>query len=268
MATTTAVAPMKDDGLTVCAISMLAAMSADVLHEAVGHGLLALLTGARSGVLSTVAWSSEFDSRLVAAGGTLVNLVAAVVFWLALRKATKTSAGMRFFLLMGCAFNLFDGTGYFFFSGVTDFGDWARVILGMHPHWLWRASLAVVGIVAYYGAALVVGAGYVRDFGISLNDSRLRRLTILPYVSAIVLVSVSGLLNPIGIQLVWQSALPATAGAYSGLLWFRYYVPKGTMPGRTAESIGRSYAWISVSTILALVFILELGRGITITLQR
>jgi hypothetical protein len=62
-----------DDVPTVCAISLLAAILANVLHEGLGHAATALLTGTKSGVLSTVAWSSDFDSRLVAAGGTLAK---------------------------------------------------------------------------------------------------------------------------------------------------------------------------------------------------
>jgi hypothetical protein len=144
-----------DDAPTVCAISLLAAMLANVLHEGLGHAATALLTGTKSGVLSTVAWSSGFDSRLVAAGGTLANLAAATVFWIALRRATGASVRLRFFLLMSLAFNLFVGTGYFFFSGVTDFGDWAAVIAGLHAHWFWRTLLAVAGIASYYGAVLL-----------------------------------------------------------------------------------------------------------------
>jgi len=37
----------------VCAISLVAGMIADVLHEGVGHALVALLTGAPSGTLTT-----------------------------------------------------------------------------------------------------------------------------------------------------------------------------------------------------------------------
>ena len=265
---TSAPAAAKDDTVTVCAISLLAVMIADVVHEAIGHGALALLLGAKSGVLSTVAWSSTFDSRLVAAGGTLANLAAGAVFWFVLRKAKNSSSETRFFLLMSLAFNLFDGTGYFFFSGVTNFGDWARVIAETHPHWLWRTALLVVGIAAYYGAVLLVGIGFAREFGVSPDDARLSRLTVLPYVSAIVLVGVSGLFNPVGIFLVWQSALPATAGAYCGLLWFRHYVPKGVAPERRAQNLVRSPAWISVAVISSLVFIGVLGRGITISLQK
>ncbi len=79
--------PSTDHTLTICAISIVAAILSNTLHEGVGHGLTALLTGAKSGILTTVAWSSAFDSRLVEAGGTLVNLAAALVFWLVLRSA-------------------------------------------------------------------------------------------------------------------------------------------------------------------------------------
>ena len=112
--TTAAVRPTMatpDDALTICAISVVASMVSTMLHEGLGHALLALRTGAASGVLSSVAWSSAFDSRLVAAGGTLVNLAAALVLWLCLRAAQNAPPALRFFLLIAMAFNLFTGTG-------------------------------------------------------------------------------------------------------------------------------------------------------------
>lgn len=44
-----------DDVLTVVAIRLVAEMLGDVVHEGLGHAAVALLTGARSGVLSSVA---------------------------------------------------------------------------------------------------------------------------------------------------------------------------------------------------------------------
>ena len=263
--TDAASAEAKDDALTVCAISLLAGILADVLHEGLGHAATALLTGAKSGVLSTVAWSSDFDSRLVAAGGTLANLAAGAAFWLALRSMTSASVRVRFFLLIGLAFNLFDGTGYFFFSGVTDFGDWAAVIAGLPAHWLWRTLLVAVGVASYFWAVLVVGSGLVRYVGVPRNEPRrLRRLTFLPYFTSVFLASLGGLLNPLGIRLLWQSALPATAGGHSGLLWLMYYIPRGTAPLRRADGLDRNYAWISVALVLSAAFLLVLGRGITL----
>jgi hypothetical protein len=254
-----------DDVLTICAVSLLAEVIADVLHEGLGHAATALLTGAQSGVLTTVAWSSDFDSRLVAAGGTLSNLVAALVFWIALRNATEASVRSRFFLFTSLAFNLFAGTGYFFFSGVTNFGDWATVIAGSKAHWFWRSLLVIAGTGSYYGAVLVVGTALVRYVGVPRNATpRLLKLTLIPYFTAVFLLCASGLSNPIGIQLVWQSALPAAAGAHSGLLWLRYYIPKRTVPERRFGSIDRNYAWIIVAVGLSLVFIFVLGRGITL----
>ena len=255
----------KDDWLTVCAISVLAGILGDVLHEGLGHAATALLTGARSGVLSTVAWSSAQDSRLVAAGGTLANLAAGLIFWMALRTARSASVRWRFFLLASLAFNLFDGTGYFLFSGFTDFGDWAAVIAGLPAHWLWRTLLVVGGIASYFGAVLLVGTALVRYVGVPKSEPRrLTRLTLLPYFTSIVLASAGGLLNPIGLQLIWQSALPASAGGHSGLLWMRYYIPKGTVPERSSDSIARNYAWVTLAIALSIPFIFVLGRGITL----
>jgi hypothetical protein len=259
-------AEANDDLLTVCAISLLAEILANLLHEGLGHAATALLTGAKSGLLTTVSWSSDFDSRLVAAGGTLANLAAAMVFWMMLRHATGGSVRWRFFLLTSLAFNLLAGTGYFFFSGVTNFGDWGEVIAGLPAHWFWRALLVVGGMASYFGAVLVVGTALVRYVGVPRNaPRRLRTLTFVPYFAAVLLLCAGGLLNPIGIQLVWQSALPAVAGAHSGLLWLRYYIPKGTVPERPSGVIDRSYLSIIVAAAVSLVFIFIVGRGITLS---
>jgi hypothetical protein len=137
MASTANAPPLhaNDDALTVCSVSLLAALLANILHEGLGHAATALLTGTKSGVLSTVEWSSGSDIRLVAAAGTLANLAAALVSWIALRSAASRSVRWRFFLFASLAFNLLAGTAYFFFSGVTGFGDWAIVIAGLHAQW-------------------------------------------------------------------------------------------------------------------------------------
>jgi hypothetical protein len=135
----------------------------------------------------------------------------------------------------------------------------------LHAHWFWRALLVVVGVASYCGAVLVVGTALVRYVGVPRTaPRRLRILTFIPYFSAVLLLSAGGLLNPIGIQLMWQSALPAAAGAHSGLLWLRYCIPKRTVPERRSDCIDRNYAWIIVAVAFSLVFIFVLGRGIAL----
>jgi hypothetical protein len=267
MATAVAAAKsaIRDDWVTVCAISLLAWILADGTHEGIGHGLTALLTGARSGVVSTVAWSSVYNSRLVAAGGPVLNLAEAAVLWVALRSAGKASPQTQFFLFASCTFCLLTATGYFLLSGVTNFGDWAQVIAGMHPHWLWQALLATVGAATYFLSVRAMGGALVRYVGIPREDKlRMKTLTWLPYFAALALSAAGGVMNPLGMKLVLESALPAAAGGNCGLLWMRYYVPKGTAPARSEESIGRSYAWIGVAAVLSPAFIFVLGRGITL----
>lgn len=255
-----------DDAATICAISALAWMLAAVSHEGIGHGLTALMTGAaQSGVVSTVAWSSAHDTRLVAAGGTLVNLIEAGLLWIALRSAKQASPQTRLFLFAACTFNLFTGAGYFLFSGIGNFGDWAMVIAGSHPKWLWRALMVIGGAAGYYGAMRAMGAALVRYVGVARDDKpRMKKLTWLPYFSALAVSIAGGMMNPLGLQLVLESALPAAAGGNAGLLWLRHYVPKGTESGDAAGGVGRSYGWVCTGIVLTGLFVFVLGRGITL----
>jgi hypothetical protein len=120
----------KDDRLTLIAISSLACVLQDVLHEGMGHGVTAWLSGAHQATLSTVALQCDIDTRWISANGTLVNLLFAVIFWLLLLSPQRYRPATRYFMVLALAGNLFTGTGYFFFSGITNFGDWAAVIHG------------------------------------------------------------------------------------------------------------------------------------------
>jgi hypothetical protein len=71
----------KDDRLTVIAISALACILQTVLHEGLGHGVTAWLSGARSVTMSTVALQCDIDTKWISANGTLVNLIFAAIFW-------------------------------------------------------------------------------------------------------------------------------------------------------------------------------------------
>lgn len=251
-----------DDVPTICAISIVACMLSTMLHEGLGHAATAVVTLHASGTLCTLAWSSLKDSSLVEAAGPLVNLIAALVFWLLLRAVRNASPAWRFFLLITMSFNLLSGTGYFFYSGVSDFGDWAMVIQDLSPHWLFRTGLVVLGIAAYYGAILLIGASFVRQMGVAQSDAlRFRRLLWLPYFSALIIDGVAGLFNPLGMEYVLLSALAATAGGNCGLLWLRYYIPRRIQPG-PAQIIPRSYPWIAAAAVSAVIFISAFGPGI------
>src|ERR1700751_1568544 len=153
----------RDDRPTVITVSVLACVLQDVLHEGLGHGVTAWLSGARQVTMSTVALQSDIETRWVSANGTLVNLFFALIFWLLLLKPERHRPTTRYFLVLAMAGNLFTGTGYFFCSGVTNFGDWAAVIQGLQPHWMWQLGLILVGMASYYASMLLV-AGALKPF--------------------------------------------------------------------------------------------------------
>lgn len=106
-------------------------------------------TGAQARALSTLHFDCSADTRLVAAGGTLANLIFGVLFWVAAR-AVKQISSLRYFFWLLMTFNLLDAGGYFLFSGIGNIGDWAAVVAGWQPAWAWRVGLTVVGAFTYF----------------------------------------------------------------------------------------------------------------------
>src|SRR6202049_4858373 len=139
----------KPDLFTIAAIAIAATVIADFIHEGLGHGGMCVATGGRPVVLSTVHFECSPDTRLVAAGGTLANLIFGALFWVAAR-AVKRSASWRYFLWLLMTFNLFAAGGYFLFSGIGNIGDWADVVAGWEPAWAVRPGLGVLGGVTYF----------------------------------------------------------------------------------------------------------------------
>src|SRR5580704_19583213 len=195
--------PDKDDRLTLVAISALACILQDVLHEGLGHGVTAWLSGAHKVTMSTVALQSDIDTRWISANGTLVNLLFAAIFWVVLLRPQRYRPATRYFLVLAMTGNLFTGTGYFFFSGVTSFGDWAAVIQGLQPHWIWRLGLIVLGMASYYASMLLV-ATKLNPFR-GRDGSRIRGLCWTPYFTDGILAGLGGLLNPAGLFYVIAS---------------------------------------------------------------
>ena len=254
----------RDDRLTLIAVSVLACILQDILHEGLGHGLTAWLSGARQVTMSTVALQSDIETRWVSANGTLVNFFFGLIFWLLLLRPQRYRPATRYFFVLAMAGNLFTGTGYFFFSGVTNFGDWAAVIRGLQPHWVWQLGLVMLGMASYYASMLLVAAHLKPFEGKNQTSRRLRGLCWTPYFTDGILAGLGGLLNPAGLFYVIASALPSTLGANAGLLSLPSMMRRMKDSGEEqVRPIRRSVAWVSVGAVASVLFIFVLGRGIT-----
>jgi hypothetical protein len=69
------------DSWTIAASAIVASVIGDVIHEGLGHGGMCAVTGGQPLALSTVHFDGSADTRLVAAGGALANLICGVLFW-------------------------------------------------------------------------------------------------------------------------------------------------------------------------------------------
>src|SRR5436305_13747951 len=95
------------DGVTVGSIGLLAYMLGNVLHVGAGHGGACLLSGGQPLVLSSVHFECSADTRLVMAGGTLVNFLAGVLFFFLGRIACRDHPRWKFFCWFTMTVNLF-----------------------------------------------------------------------------------------------------------------------------------------------------------------
>ncbi len=213
--------PRSLDLWTVAAIAVSATVITDLIHEGVGHGGMCVATGAQPMVLSTVHFQCSVDTRLVKAGGTLANLIFGAVFWAAAR-AAKRAASWRYFFWLLMTFNLLDAGGYFLFSGIGNFGDWAAVVAGWQPPWAWRVGLVALGTVTYFLLFVPLCVRELRPHigrDAKVRVSRARQLTVVPYLTGGVLSCAAGALNPVGPLLILVSAAAASFGGHSGLAW-------------------------------------------------
>lgn len=262
----------RPDLLTIAALATVTAVITDFIHEGLGHGGMCAATGGQPLVLSTVHFECSVDTRLVAAGGTLANLIFGITSWGAAR-AVRQSAPWRYFLWLLMTFNLFDAGGYFLFSGIGNVGDWSVAVAGWQPAWAWRVGLAALGIVTYFFLFVPLSLRELRPFlgkDTKIRVWRARQLTLVPYLTSGILSCAAGAFNPVGPLLILISAAAASFGGHSGLAWMwtllknpRILNSKFQMP-----EIGRSLVWIIIAVVLAIGFIAGLGPGLKLHLLK
>jgi len=254
------------DLLTIVAIAIAATVITDLIHEGLGHGGMCMATGRQPLVLSTVHFECSADTRLVAAGGTLANLVFGAFFWVAAR-GVRRIASWRYFFWLLMTFNLFDAGGYFLSSGIGNFGDWAMVVAGWQPAWVWRVGLIVLGTVTYFLLFVPLCLRELRPFlgrDAAIRVRRARQLTVAPYLTGGILSCIAGTLNPVGPLLILVSAAAASFGGKSALAWMWTLLrrPRISSGELQMPEIERSWGWIFAAVILAVLFIAGLGRGV------
>ena len=263
-------ATQRHDVLTVSAIAVLVYALATVLHEGVGHGGACVLVHGAPRLISSMQFDCGLPDgahgaeRIVAAGGTIATLLGGLAA-LALYQVSRLPGGIRYSLWLFAAVNLMQGTGYLLYSGVGNVGDWAQVIQGIEPEWLWRIVLAAVGGASYYRITLMMFA----QLDPFLGEARPRRyehglrLAVRAYFVGAALEIIAGMLNPAGFELVLVSGIAASLGGTAGLAWGPQMLRGTRTPSSKLEKpvcmVRRNWIIIALAAIAGIAFIVVLG---------
>jgi hypothetical protein len=256
---------LADDTLTLVALGIVAFVVADMTHEALGHGLAVLAVGAKPVMLTTCFFRSTGSaSRWIPAAGGIANLVVGLVSVLALRLLRTAQPSVRCFMVLLAAFNLLFAAAYPAYSGIALFGDWAAVISGLTPTWLWRGLLVVVSIISYYFALLLLAVELRPFCGSDAPEAldRLQRITLIPFIAALGVAGLGGAFNPVGWTVIFTSALPGAAAAF-GLTQIDNF-PAVRVSGSSVPAgiITRSLGWILAAAAVLIFFVAVIGPGI------
>lgn len=259
------------DPLTSAAIGLLVGVLAGSIHEGLGHGGACLLVGGKPMLLTSMnfVWDEtglpRWALRVVAAGGTIANLLTGVLALIFLRRP-QSAVQLHYFLWLFAAVNLYVGTGYFLYSGASDIGDWANFIAGLPGHWLWRVLLTLIGGTSYFLCVRLMLTKVTSLTGgdPSVRYRRANMLMLIPYIAGSALSVVAGLLNSQAKALLLISAVAASLGGTSGLAWGPQLLrdPHWLASSTAPAAIPRHWGWIVAGFLVAIAFVVVLGPGI------
>ena len=249
--------PGPHDKITIISMAVIATGLTVLLHEGVGHGLVAWLRGDIPTQLTSNHLSSLRPDRWVDAGGTLVNLAAGTLSLLAARAGNRSN--MRYFFWLLAAHNLFSGAGYFLFSGIIGFGDWQEVIRGLPHQGAWRVGMSVFGAALYVLVARLLAVA-IRPFCSGRGDYN--TIGRLPYLASCFFSCIAGAFDPLGIKLLLVSTVPAAFGGSSGMLWLDSLMPR--MEPTQPLAVRRQPGWWVAAIVFGAAYVAILGRGINL----
>ncbi len=256
---------------TIAAIAIVAYVTTVFLHEAVGHGGAAILVGARIVQLTTVDLRYEgegltsWDHRMIAAAGSVANLLAGVAALCLLRGAQPASATIRYFRWLFGHVNLFTAGGYPMALAFSGFGDWDALTRGLPHRTAWRVGVTLLGAVISFATL----AHAVRSLDPFLGRSeplRWRRalaLTLVSYLAGGTINTVAGLFNPQGMHLVALSAMASTFGGTAFLAWLPKFVDSPRAgPPEPPVNLLRSPRWIAAALIAIAIDVFVVAPGV------
>jgi len=250
---------------TIVAIAIMAYALCDLAHEVAGHGTAALLLPDVQVIsLSSVALQTTGSSRIVAAAGSIANIVFGLAALVLFHRLRRFSCGAYFAWLFGSV-NLLNGSGYPLYSAILGSGDWEVVVRGLEPAGTWRLVLGIAGAAAYTVAVVLSAHELTRAVQRELVAvSEIARLVFPAYIAGGALLVMASAFNPVGPNLILVSGVSSGFAAMAGLTVVPKLVENSVAGSRQREggALPFSLAWMATGLLIGLVFVAIVGPGL------
>jgi hypothetical protein len=249
----------QDNLSTVVAIALVAYVTADITHHALGHGLMCWLRGGQIELLSSVFVRCSRPALAVDLAGPCANLILGLIAALALRITRRMPASTELFYILLAGFNLMWFSIQLIFSVLTDSDDWTWLLHVLNGAPEARYSLIGAGVFVYVMA--------VRDLRTRLArfarpPGRARVIVVAAWLSAGAIACATALFDPRGPAAVWTKAVPQSLVLSLGLLFLPARARRVVPPPEDCPAIGISRGWMAAAIVLSVLSIVFLGPGI------
>ncbi|SFS16856.1 hypothetical protein SAMN05216570_3398 [Dyella sp. OK004] len=255
------------DAWTLVGLVLLLLPLLTMAHELLGHALTCVAVGYRPSELGAYYVEcplvSGWTARIVAMAGTGMDVLLAVLAYLAWRKVERPLPRLTLWIVF--AVKGMVAAGYWMFSGATNLGDWGPDVgggIGPLPWpWLWRGGLFVIGLYAYTKVVRTAIRMLIAMLGGGDQARHVQRqIAMTVYIVGGISALVVSLFNPHGMVITLTSAIASSFGGLAGLFNVAYS-RRFDVPAQDFY-IGRLWALVAVGVLVTLTFAAALGPTI------
>ena len=173
-------------------IGVLAYICTDVLHEVVGHGSAALVSGSTITLLTSVYFRSVPASFIIGLSGPFSNLLWGLLLFVVLAYRPPKSLLIVLSLTTVMAYNLFWFSGTILQSAFAKIGDWTYAMAQLNPG-VWGKPLLFILGVSVYWASIKMVANRFSDIPSRFTKITLRQSVTYAFLFGALSAAIAGL---------------------------------------------------------------------------
>jgi hypothetical protein len=252
----------KDDIATLAAIGLLAYVSADIAHHALGHGATCLALQGEIRSLTSVFVNCSLTGVAIDLAGPFANLALGLVALLVVRVRLLSST-TRLFLVLAAAFNLFWFGLQLAFSAATRTDDWAWAMQYFQVTDPVRYSLIVVGALAYVFSVRVISAAMVP---FAHPRGRAATIVVIAWLTAGAIACATAAFDKDPAAAILRHAAPQSLLLSIGIFLVPARAARMPFTDGAEAAIARSIPWITAAIFVGTLSMVYLGPGIAIVM--